>query len=169
MFDLTKYSVRVDLPYQQADDWFKPVLNRGRDAVFIDTSFLKGLIDYTDQYTTPARLHFASAKANFYTTNLVLAETVRQIAKTGGIDWVTKTRRFSRCDDLLIDTERVFVCTPPREVILEAYGELKEARSWSQSLDLCDILSVTVLNYAHHRRVFGFDNDFKQFGAMLEP
>jgi predicted nucleic acid-binding protein len=169
MFDLTKYSVRVAIPFQQTADWFMPVLNRGRDAVFVDTGFLKALIDHTDQYTTPARLHFAIAKANFYTTNLVLAETVRQIAKTKGIDWVTKTRRFGRCDDLLIDTGRIFVCAPPRELILEAYGELKEARLWSRSLDLCDILSVTVLNYANHRRVFSFDNDFKQFGAMLEP
>jgi predicted nucleic acid-binding protein len=169
MFDLRKYGVRIALPYSQVDDWFKPVLNRGRDAVFLDTGFLAALVDHTDQFSNTARLHFANAKANFYTTNLALAETVRQIAKAGGVDWVTKTRRFGRCDELLIDTERIFVCAPPREVILEAYSELKEARTWSQSLDLCDILSITVLNYAHHRRIFSFDNDFKQFGAMLEP
>lgn len=169
MFDLSKYGVRIALPYQQVDDWFKPVFDRGRDAVFVDTGFLKALVDHTDQFSPVARLHFDSAKANFYTTNLVLAETVRQIAKESGVDWVTKTRRFGRCDELLIDSGRIFVCAPPREVILQAYDELKDARTWSQSLDLCDILSVTVLNYAHHGRVFSFDNDFRQFGAKLEP
>ena len=169
MLSLTKYGVRIALPYQEVDDWFEPVLNRGRDAVFVDTGFLKALVDDTDQFSNIATLHFASAKANFYTTNLVLAETVRQIAKEGGVDWVTKKRRFGQCDELLIDSGTIFVCAPPREVILEAYDELKDARTWSQSLDLCDILSVTVLNYAHHRRIFTFDNDYRQFGAKIEP
>jgi predicted nucleic acid-binding protein len=169
MLDLSKYGMRIALPLQDVDDWFQPVFNRGRDAVFVDTGFLKGLVDDTDQFSNIARLHFASAKANFYTTNLVLAETVRHIAKTKGVDWATKSRRFGRCEELLIDNDRVFVCAPPRELIIQAYDELKEARAWSQSLDLCDILSVTVLNYAHHGRVFSFDNDFRQFGARLEP
>lgn len=161
--------MRIALPYPQVHDWFKPVFNRGRDAVFIDTGFLKALVDHTDTKSPIARLHFDSAKANFYTTNLVLAETVRQIAKEGGVDWVTKMRRFGRCDELLIDSGRIFVCAPPREVILQAYDALKEARTWSQSLDLCDVLSVAVLDYARHGRVFAFDSDFKQFGAKLEP
>ena len=169
MFDLSKYGVRIGLPYLQVDDWFKPVFDRGRDAVFVDTGFLKALVDHTDTRSSTARLHFANAKANFYTTNLVLAETVRQIAKTKGADWVTKTRRFGRCEELLIDSDQIFVCAPPRELILQAYAELKEARQWSQSLDLCDVLSVTVLDYARHGRVFAFDNEFKQFGAKLEP
>ena len=36
-------------------------------------------------------------------------------------------------------------------------------------LDLTDCLSIAVLNYARHKRVFGFDKHFTVFGARLEP
>lgn len=120
MLDLSKYGAQIAVPYKEADDWFKPVLDRGRDGVFVDTAFLKALVDHKDHFSPVARPHFDSAKANFYTTSLVLAETVRQIAKTKGVDWTTKMRRFGRCEELLIDNDRVFVCAPPRELIIQA-------------------------------------------------
>jgi predicted nucleic acid-binding protein len=169
MVDLTKHSLTIGRPASDVADWFRPVLDRGRGAAFIDTGFLKGLFFDSDQYTATARAHFEAASGNFYTTNLVLAEAVRQIAKDKIADYPTKSFMFDKCTDLMIGSGRVFVCVPPRELVLSAYQELSEARPSQPGLDLCDCLSVIVLEHAQHRRVFGFDSHFSIFGAQLEP
>jgi predicted nucleic acid-binding protein len=170
MVDLTGYSLTIGRAAVETAEWFQPVLDRGRGAAFIDTGFLKGLFFDRDNYSAPARTHFAGARGvNFYTTNLVLAEAVRQIVKDGGTNYATRTLMFDKCTELLIDSQRIFVCAPPREIVLQAYEELREARLIQPTLDLCDILSIVVLEHAQHRRVFGFDSHFSSFGAQLEP
>lgn len=170
MVNLTGYGLTIGRAAGEIADWFRPVFDRGRGAAFIDTGFLKGLFFDRDHYATPARNHFRMATGvNFYTTNLVLAEIVRQITKDGGANHVIKNMMFDRCTQLLINSHRVFVCAPPREVIMEAYEELREARAAQPSLDLCDALSIIVLEHAQHSRVFGFDSHFSSFGAQLEP
>lgn len=169
MVDLTRHSLTIGRAASDVEEWFRPVLDRGRGAAFIDTGFLKGLFFDRDQYSATARAHFAAASGNFYTTNLVLAETVRQIAKDSGVDYPTKSFMFDKCTELMIDSGTVFVCVPPRDILLDAYQELSNARSDQPSLDLCDCLSIMVLEHAQHRRVFGFDSHFTVFGALLEP
>ena len=76
---------------------------------------------------------------------------------------------FNKCTELMIESGTVFVCVPPRDILLNAYQELSNARAAQPSLDLCDCLSIMVLEHARHRRVFGFDSHFTTFGALLEP
>ena len=81
MLNLSDYPLNIGIAEKEAAEWFYPVLDRGRGAAFIDTGFLRGLFFDNDPYATTARSYFASASGNFYTTNLVLAETVRQTQK----------------------------------------------------------------------------------------
>ena len=169
MLNLSDYPLNIGIAEKEAAEWFYPVLDRGRGAAFIDTGFLRGLFFDNDPYATTARSYFASASGNFYTTNLVLAETVRQISKAKGTDVPTKTVMFGKCTHLLVDTNTIYVCAPPRSLIMNAYRELKEIRQSIPALDLCDLLSIAVLEHAQHRRVFGFDSHFTTYGAQLEP
>jgi predicted nucleic acid-binding protein len=171
VFDLSTYSLGIDRAYEGVQDWFRPVLDRGRGAAFVDTGFLKAIINDKDPLAPPAKRHYEESVAgtNFYTTSLVLAEAVRQVAKQKGIDFPTQQRQFERCSELLIDRAHVFVCHPPREVLMSAYEALRETRQTEPTLDLSDALSIAVLDYARHRRVFGFDGHFRTFGAQLEP
>jgi predicted nucleic acid-binding protein len=170
MVDLSSYDLIIGRSFQGTDAWFDPVLERGRGAVFVDTGFFRALLDDRDQYSEEAREHFRKAAGqNFYTTNLVVAEVVRQICKNSSIDFDMKGRRLGDCRTLAIETAQVWICAPPRELVIQAYAYLVDARSFAPSLDLTDALSLVVLNYAQHRRVFGFDGCFRSFGAALEP
>lgn len=171
MIYLGNYNLLIGRPFNEVGEWFKPVLEKGRGAAFVDTCFLRALIYARDP------LHDVSAQAferaerqntNCYTTALVLAEAVRQIVKNGG--GAVRESSLDKCTELVLDGGRVMVCSPPRDVVLDCYSELLRARkNVGPALDLCDLLSVTVLDHAHHRRVFGFDRHFSAFGAQLEP
>jgi predicted nucleic acid-binding protein len=154
MVDLSPYPTRIDKPFQDIEEWFRPVIERGRDAVFIDTGFIRALLIDEGGRTEIAKYFLEATPANFYTTDLVLAEVVRQVVKSKG-DTTSREQQFKECSELLINTSVIFVCAPPREVVLQAYDELVEARQTEPKLDLCDMLSIVVLDYAMHRRVFG--------------
>jgi predicted nucleic acid-binding protein len=168
--DLSPFDLVIGRSFETVAEWFEPVLQRGRQAAFVDTGFLRALIVDDDQFATEARPHFQAAQqTRFYTTNLVLAETVRQLAKDSASDYPTKSRRFGTCTELVIGAAPIWVCAPPRDVVLAAYTELLSLRIVVPDLDLTDCLSLAVLKYAEHRRVFGFDSHFRVFGAALEP
>ncbi len=170
MLDLNDYGLVIGRPSDSTADWFEPVLSRGRGAVFLDTGFLRALLIDDDQYVNEAREHFAKSKQqNFYTTDLVLAEIVRQSAKDSSADYPTRRRRVSECGRLILGDAFVWICSPPRDFVLHAFETLIEARETREDLDLTDCLSLAVLDYAEHRRVFGFDDHFRIFGAALEP
>lgn len=171
MIDLSNHGLGIDRAYGEVAEWFRPVLDRGRGAAFVDTGFLKALISDDDSYAPSAQRHYKESAlgTNFYTTSLVLAEAVRQVAKQKGIDYPTQQRQFEQCSEILVDRAYVFVCHPPRDILMKAYEELRETRQTAPTLDLSDALSVAVLDYARHRRVFGFDRHFRVFGAQLEP
>lgn len=171
MLNLSTYGLLIERASNEVDSWFRPVFENGRGAAFVDTGFLKAVIDDNDSLSAVARRHYgeSAVDTNFYTTSFVLAETVRQIAKQKGIDYPTQQRWFEQCSELLIDRAQVFVCHPPRDLLMKAYEELRESRQTAPTLDLSDALSIVVLDYARHRRVFGFDSHFSVFGAQLEP
>jgi predicted nucleic acid-binding protein len=170
MLDLSVHPLTIGRDANDIAVWFAPVFERGRAAVFVDTGFLRAILFEEDQYSVEARAHFnAYADGNIYTTNLVLAETVRQITKDRASDFPSRARRFGACSELVLGSARIWVCAPPRDVLFEAYEVLAEARAARSDLDLTDCLSLSVLQYARHRRVFGFDDHFRVFGAALEP
>ena len=169
MVDLSRYSHRIGLDGHVVS-WFEQVVARGRDAAFVDTCYLRALLDTGDQGHEAARVHFDGASANLYTTSLVLAEIARQIAKHKVADYRLKARMFGECGELLIDTGRVFVCSPDHEAMIGAYQLMQNLRDeLDHKLDLCDALSMFVLGYAQHNRVFGFDRHFRAVGGMVEP
>lgn len=168
MINLSSYNLTIGRTASAAD-WFGPILARGRGAAFVDTGFITALIFKDDQYSRDAQRAFRVSRANFYTTNLVLAEVVRQITKAGNLNASLKNQHFAQCSRILVDSEDILVCAPPRDIVITAYSALRESRTIHPSLDLCDLLSLVVLDYAHHRRVLGFDTHFRSFGAQLEP
>jgi predicted nucleic acid-binding protein len=167
MIDLSPYPLTIGTT--SGEPWMQPVLDRGRGAAFVDTGFIRALMDGNDRYHARAESHFKRATVNCYTTSLVLAEAIRQVAKSDGLNYRMRTQWFDFCKSALIDTERIYVCVPPRIVLMEAFRELESMRPSLPDLDLCDTLSIAVLNHASHKRVFGFDSHFTTFGAQLEP
>jgi predicted nucleic acid-binding protein len=167
MLDLSMHGPKIDRPREEADLWFRPVIDNGRGAAFVDTSFLRAVIDHSDQYHAQAKSLFDASAVKYYTTAIVLAETVRQIVKS---DARKREVLFGRCSEFVLDGLLV-VCNPPREFVMKCYTQLIEARKvLDGALDLCDVISMEVLDYARHRRVFGFDvRHFSAVGALLEP
>lgn len=170
MIDLSTYNPQIGCQEPNVPEWLRPVIFRGRGAAFVDTGFLKALIDQRDQYHDIAKAHLdASVVTNFYSTSLVLNEVVRQIAKEKGIDYPTRNAWFGKCTELFFDHDSIYVCQPPRDIIIETYDQLSIDRDVLPDLDLCDALSINVLKYAKHNRVFGFDSHLTIFGASIEP
>lgn len=168
MLDLWRHSPKIARPFDEADEWFRPVIHNGRGAAFVDTSFLIALINPDDQFHSDAEKLFLNSTARYYTTAMVIAETVRLIVKG---DSRTRERHFGLCSDFVLRNNLVVVCNPPREFVMQCYGEFVESRQQIDvKLDLCDYISAAVLDYARHRRVFGFDRrHFTSLGALLEP
>jgi predicted nucleic acid-binding protein len=173
MVDLNEYGLTIGIEADRVEGWFKPVLSRGRGAVFVDTGFLRGLFTSSgeDQYSSQATAHFDGAAAtNFYTTDLVLAEAVRQIAKEKGLSGNKRKKWFRECSQLVVSPSvDIFVCAPPRKYVMRSRKILQNTGLVQTGVDLCDVLTGVVLDYACHRRIFGFDSDLAKFGAQLEP
>ena len=169
--DLSKYPTNIDLSREEVEDWFRPVFERGRAAVFVDTGFLRALIFQGDQYSYVAEEQFEGAvHTNAYTTTLVLAELVRQLAKDKKSREFERDSMFEKFSDLVFESGRFVVCSPPVALARQAYEELLCPGRRIVGLDLCDAVSMKVLEYARHRRVFGFDRrHFQEAGALVEP
>lgn len=54
-------------------------------------------------------------------------------------------------------------------IIIQTYDQLSTDREMLPDLDLCDALTVTVLDYAQHKRMLSFDSHMTVFGASIEP
>jgi predicted nucleic acid-binding protein len=168
MLDLTRHSPRIERSLDDADEWFRPVIDNGRGAAFVDTSFLIALISADDQFHDAAERLFDNSTARYYTTAMVVAEAVRQIVKGANR---AREGLLERCTEFVLRNALVVVCSPPREFVLQSYREFIEIRgSIDVKLDFGDYISMAVLDYARHRRVFGFDRrHFTALGALLEP
>lgn len=131
--------------------------------------YIRALLDdRDDRHAAVARYH-TGLRASLYTSALVVAEAARQFAKA---DQVPQDWRWTHVTDLasIISTSRrITVCAPPDEEIVEALAELTEMQKMLVRLDLCDLVSMRVLDALSHRRVLGFDDHFRSVGASLEP
>jgi predicted nucleic acid-binding protein len=153
----------------QAPEWLQPLIDAGRDAAYIDTGYLRGLVDERDERHLIVTDHWRSTKAVFYTSPLVVAEAVRQVAKHGGVDQEWRWEKIDQTKTLFIDDRMILVCAPPDEVVRTALVELVNMQRILVRLDLCDSLSMVILDAVQHRRVLGFDDHFRAVGAALEP
>lgn len=166
---LSSFSPIIRAP-ADSEDWFQPVINRGRGAAFIDTGFLRGLLDETDQYHTISKLHFDEIKGtSLYTTSFVLLEVTRQISKNKQISRDKSREMLDYAANLMVEDQVILVCVPSRRIIDLSLNRLCELRRTVNKLDLCDVTSITVLEYAQHARVLGYDQHLSYFGAQLEP
>lgn len=154
---------------EESEDWLRPVIRNGRGAAFIDTGFLRGLLDETDQYHEISKLHFEEISGTaLYTTSFVLLEVTRQIAKH---KQAPKNRINAMLEDaasIFLNDATVTICVPNRRIIDLSIRRLCELRLQLE-LDLCDVTSISVLEYAQHSRVLGYDQHLAYFGAQLEP
>jgi predicted nucleic acid-binding protein len=161
--------MQVGVELAQAPEWTKHVIDAGRDAAFVDTGYLRALLDDSDESHDVVRDHWQSARAVFYTSSLVLSETVRWVAKTGTRDQFWSRNTVTQAKALVVDDQLLLVCAPPRDIVHTAMNELVEMQENLPRLDLCDTLSMVILKLLEHRRVLSFDNHFRAIGATLEP
>jgi predicted nucleic acid-binding protein len=171
MIDLSGYPLVIGTVATSAPPWLARIVRAGKDAAYVDTGYLRALVDNHDASHSSIIAHFASSKAILYTSPLVVAEAARHLAKSKRIA-VTQQWRWDRIHhvhDLVIANKRILVCAPEYSVVEEAVTALDASQRSVRGLDLCDALSIVILNHAQHRRVFGFDRDLTAFGAQLEP
>lgn len=170
MITLGEHPLTLGVERDEAPDWLLPLLEEGRDAAYVDTGYLRALLDDHDDHHAVVTAHWDVTTANFYTSPLVIAEAVRQVAKHG--DGVTQEWRWDKVaqtKSIVVDNRLIFVCAPPDEIVQRAFIELVEMQRLLMRLDLCDSLSMVILNVLRHRRVLGFDDHFRSVGAALEP
>lgn len=145
------------------------MVDAGRNAAFVDTGYIRALLDERDERHATVRRFHEGLSASLYTSALVVAEAVRQFAKA---DQVSQDWRWARVESLTAIFARdygITVCAPPDNVIGAALDELTEMQRFLVRLDLCDLVSMLVLDLLSHRRVLGFDDHFRSIGASLEP
>lgn len=169
MIVLGDHPLSIGVRREQAPGWLQPLIDAGRDAAFVDTGYLRALIDEGDAHHSVVSAHWRSTKAIFYTSPLVIAEAIRQLAKHGGVDQQWRWDKVSQTKALFIDDRMILVCAPPDEVVRLALVELVNMQRILLRLDLCDSLSMVILDAVQHRRVLGFDDHFRSVGAALEP
>lgn len=170
MIDVGHHPLTLGVGFAQAPSWATALVDLGRrDAAFVDTGFLVALLHSNDGLHELANEHWENNTFLTYTTPLVIAEVVRQLAKARAVPQPWRLERVSNVRRMIVDRKEIVVCDTPRELINAALRELDEMQKTIDRLDLCDCLSMMVLDSLMHRRVFGFDSDFQIVGATLEP
>ena len=155
---------------EEAPEWLRPLLEAGRDAAYVDTWYLRALLDDYDDYHAVVDAHWEVTTANFYTSPLVVAEAVRHLAKHGGgVSHQWRWDRVNRTKTMIVDDRVILICAVPTQVFEHALVELVDMQQSLPKLDLCDSLSMVILNALQHRRVLGSDDHFRVVGAALEP
>lgn len=169
MIDVGSYSLVLDVAPTDVAPWLRPVVDAGRDAAFVDTGYIRALLDDRDERHAGVREFHEGLSANLYTSALVVAEAARQFAKAERADQQWRWERTSELAMILAVEQRMVICAPPEPVVRESFLLLREMQHTLVRLDLCDSLSLIVLDTLNHRRVLGFDNHFRAVGASLEP
>jgi predicted nucleic acid-binding protein len=169
MIDVGRYSLVLDVEAARVAPWLRPVLEAGRDAAFVDTGYLRALLDERDDRHGAVGAFHMGLSASLYTSSLVVTEAARQFAKASNVSQAWCWGRVEQLADVLSYERGITICSPPTEVIHDALGRLKPMQRVLGGLDLCDLVSMLVLDGLSHRRVLGFDNHFRAVGAALEP
>lgn len=169
MITINRHPLVVGVADSDAPEWGRHVLAEGRNAAFMDTSYLRALLDPADAKHEVAELSFKTLDASLYTSALVVAEAVRHFAKAKQVGQQWRWDRTRELKSLVIEQRRILVCSPPESVVRDALVELVQMQEAIIRLDLCDCLSMMLLDRLEHRRVLGFDDHFRAVGAQLEP
>jgi predicted nucleic acid-binding protein len=170
LINVGDHPLHIGIAFADAPVWAADIVDIGRrDAAFVDTGFLVALLNQRDNLHDRAAAHWRQATVLPYTTPLVVGETVRQLAKAKGVPQPWRVARVAEMRQMVVDQTRIVVCGTNRDLLHAAMRELDEMQHTIERLDLCDCLSMMVLDRLRHRRVFGFDSDFDVVGASLEP
>jgi predicted nucleic acid-binding protein len=170
LINVGRHPLTLGLAFADAPSWASPVIDFGRrDAAFVDTGFIVALLRPADGLHELAKAHWENNSSLAYTTPLVAAEVVRQLAKSSSVTQPWRVERVSEVRRMIVDRNEIIVCETTRGLVHAALRELDEMQRTIDRLDLCDCLSMIVLDSLRHRRVFGFDSDFQIVGATLEP
>jgi len=169
MIDISGYGLVLAVSPVDVPPWLRPVVEAGRDAAFVDTGYIRALLDERDDRNAPVRAFHEGLSASLYTSALVVAEAARQFAKADrvGQDW--RWERIDALADLLATEQQMVICAPPEDVVHKALATLRTMQRILLRLDLSNLVSLLVLEALRHRRVLGFDNHFRAVGASLEP
>jgi predicted nucleic acid-binding protein len=167
---LGDHPLTLGVTRDETPDWLVGLVDAGRDAAYVDTWYLRALLDDYDDHHAVVAAHWEATTANFYTSPLVIAEAVRQVAKHGeGVTQQWRWERVTQTKVMIVDDRSILICAPPEEALKLAFVELVEMQQSLPRLDLCDSLSMVILNALQHRRVLGSDDHFRYVGAALEP
>jgi predicted nucleic acid-binding protein len=170
LIDIGGHSLLIGVPRAEVPDWALAVLEQGRrDAAYVDTGYLRALVDPRDSHHAVVREHWRVNKTVAYTSSLVASEATRQLAKAKGVDQHWRWDKVESVKRLMIDDRSVIVCSPPRDVVLQAMAVLVELQRSLIRLGLCDCVTLLMLDVLRHRRVLGFDDHLNAVGASLEP
>lgn len=169
MINVGSYGLVLQVSANEVAPWLRPVIEAGRDAAFVDTSYIHALLDERDDRHAEVRRFHDGLSASLYTSALVVAESARQFAKGKSVEQSWRWQRVEELSALLSADQRMTICAPPEPVVRDALATLQEMQRIVGRLDLCDSLSMVVLNSLRHRRVLSFDDHFRSIGASLEP
>ena len=170
MINIGRHPLTIGVPSSQVPSWSYELFTSGRrDAAFVDTGYLRALLDERDQYHSIAAEYFSSVDSIFYTSGFVLSEATRQMAKARRVAQGWRWERVERIKELTLDSGTVLVVTPPQDIVSRALSLLVDWQKVIVRLDLCDVISILALDVLEHRRVVGFDSDFAVLGATMEP
>ena len=169
VIDVGAYALVLDVRASDVPAWLLPVVEGGRDAAFVDTGYIRALLDERDARHGVVRQFHEGLSASLYTSALVVAEAARQLAKAGRVDQAWRWDRVDALASIFVHQRRITICAPPDDVVAAGLRRLSEMQRVITGLDLCDLMSMVVLDMLNHRRVLGFDNHFRTIGASLEP
>lgn len=131
---------------------------------FVDTGAWLAVLDPRDQYHQPARTFYRRAieqNIQFYTTNLVVAETYSLLQRRVG------NRTAIQFLDLIAASHRLTrVSSTPA---LEAKAEAILRKHADQSFSYVDAVSFSVVEDQNLQIVFAFDRHFDVMGSVRQP
>jgi predicted nucleic acid-binding protein len=165
LIDVGKYGLVLEVSTEQVPPWLRPVIDAGRDAAFVDTSYLRALLDERDDRHGAVTAFHGGLSASLYTSALVVAEAARQFAKAKAVNQQWRWERVETLARILAVEQHMVICAPPDAAVRDALLALSDNQRLLGRLDLCDSLSMLVLDALRHRRVLGFDDHFRAIGA----
>lgn len=134
------------------------------NIVFLDTSFIKALVDVKDDFHTAALTWWKkeeNKKIEFITSNFILDESFTVLR--------------SKCSkDIAIEARNVIAESDPSIKIIRVVGN-DEVKAWQwfekdwKGLSFTDCVTFALLQRLHVSKVATFDHHFKKAGFSIFP